>query len=160
MPKDKILTTNERMSLRPDERARYVQKLLLDALDAKRDMTASEIVEKTGLARPTITKHLELLAAKQMIRKEERELGRNKISFYKKVGNILENNQTLFEADEYTSYSFFTLGEDEGKSICIQQMEDDEYKTSSVKGTIVVKYDAIEGFIKELHTYAARMSKK
>lgn len=160
MAKDKLLTTHERMALRPDERTRYVQKVLMDALHVKKDMTLSEIVEKTGLARPTITKHLELLAAKQLIKKEERELGRNKIAFYKKVGNVLENNEFSFEAENDTKYSFFVLEEDEGNAVCIQQKEEDEYKTSSVKGTIVIKYDTIQQFIKELNTYAARMIKK
>lgn len=160
MVKDKLLTTHERMALRPDERARYVQRILLETLLSSKNMTLSEIVEKTGMARPTITKHLELLAAKQQIRKDERELGRNKISFYKKVGNVLEHNDFSFNAEEGTKYSFFVLEEDEGKSICVQQKEEDEYKSSSVKGTIVIKYDHVQQFVKELNTFAARMIRK
>ncbi len=160
MVKDKLLTTHERMALRPDERARYVQKVLMDVLSVEKDLTLSEIVEKTGLARPTLTKHLELLSAKQLIKKEERELGRNKIAFYKKVGKVLENNEHIFEADENIRYSFFTIENDEGKAVCIQQKEEDEYKASSVKGTIVIKYESVQQFVKELNTFAAKVIKK
>jgi hypothetical protein len=160
MPQKHLLTNGEVQALRPEERARYVHKLILDVLDVRKDKTLSEVIEASGVARPTVTKHLGLLVALQQVKKEERGLGRNKISFYKKVGNVLENNEHIFEGDGNIRYSFFTIESDEGKAICIQQKEEDEYKASSVRGTIVIKYDNVQQFVKELNTFAARVIKK
>src|SRR5215217_7196800 len=126
MSGERLLTNTELQALRPEERVKYVHKIILNVLDVKKEMTLSEIIDKTGLGRPTVTKHLGLLTALQQVRKEEKILGRNKISFYKKIGNILSNNQPTFQPDDNTVYSFFTLENDKDKSICIQQREEDE----------------------------------
>ena len=154
-----ILTTEELKGLRPRERGRYVQNLILNAVDGKKNYALSEIAEKTGLARPTITKHLDGLVSTQQIFKEERQLGRMQIAFYKRAGSISKKEEVKSKDNE-SAYSFFVLNNGDDQSICIQQKTEDEYRNPIVKGAITLKFIDLQPFISELHAYGARVVDK
>jgi hypothetical protein len=154
-----ILTNEELKGLRPRERGRYVQNLILNTLDEKKDFALSEIIEKTGLARATITKHVDNLVSTQQVIKDERQLGRMQIAFYRRTGSI-EKKEEIKSKDNESSYSFFVLDNDDGGSVCIQQKEVDEYENSIVKGAITIKFEDLQSFITEFHAYGARVVDK
>ena len=154
-----ILTNEELKGLRPRERGRYVQNLILNTLDEKKDFALSEIIEKTGLARATITKHLDTLVSTQQVIKEERQLGRMQIAFYRRIGTV-NKKEEIKSKDNESTFSFFVLDNGENKSICIQQKEVDEYNNPIVKGAVTVKFDDLQSFITEFHAYGARVVDK
>lgn len=154
-----ILTTEELKGLRPRERGRYVQNLILNTLDEKKNYALSEIIEKTGLARATITKHLDGLVSTQQVFKEERQLGRMRIAFYKRTGSI-NKKEEIKSKDNESTYSFFVLNNGDDQSVCIQQKTEDEYRNPIVKGAITLKFVDLQSFITELHAYGARVVSK
>ncbi len=154
-----LLTNEELKGLRPRERGRYVQNLILNTLDEKKDYALSEIIEKTGLARPTITKHLDALVSTQQVFKESRQLGRMQIAFYKRTGSIKQKEEMKSKNNEST-YSFFVLDNGDEKSICIQQKIEDEYNNPTVKGAVTINFVDLQSFITELHAYGARVVDK
>lgn len=154
-----ILTNEEVKALKPRERGRYVQNLILNALDEKKDFALSEIIEKTGLARATITKHLDNLVSTQQVIKDERQLGRMQIAFYKRTG-IINKKEELPSKDNDSVYSLFVIENGEEKSICIQQKGQDEYHNQIVKGAITIKFDDIQSFISDMHAYSVRVVTK
>lgn len=154
-----ILTTEELKGLRPRERGRYVQNLILSTLDEKKEYALSEIIEKTGLARQTITKHMDALVSTQQVLKEERQLGRMQIAFYKRAGSV-KKKEEMISQDKESTFSFFVLDNGDDKSVCIQQKIEDEYRNPIVKGAITVKFNDLQSFITELHAYGARVVDK
>ena len=154
-----ILTTEELKGLRPRERGRYVQNLILNTLDEKKNYALSEIVEKTGLARPTITKHVDALVSTQQVFKEERQLGRMQIAFYKRTG-LIKKKEEVKSKDNESTFSFFVLDNGDEQSVCIQQKTEDEYRNPIVKGAITIKFVDLQSFITELHAYGARVVDK
>src|SRR5437867_8753052 len=83
-----VLTHEEINAMRPAERERYVQGLILDIFEKDGPWTIREIIQKTGLARPTVTKHLHRLVDTQQITSETKTFGSFRVTHYKKAGNI------------------------------------------------------------------------
>jgi hypothetical protein len=160
MRQKNILSREEINAMRPIDRERYVQDIILDVFEQSKPWTIREIVLKTGLARPTVTKHLHRLVDTQQIVSETKKFGSFSVTNYKKTG-IIENRKELQQKFSGTwNYTFFTIDTEEDHSICIQQKEKDELGAEKVKGAIVVNFDDFELFIKELHTYAAKVIQK
>ena len=154
------LTAKELRSLRPRERGRYVQNLILATLDEAKPYTLSDIVEKSGLARQTVSKHLDALASTQQVKRAEHRLGRMSVSLYTRAGRI-SRREELRRTDGAARHSFFTLeGADGEQSVCIQQKGEDEYGSPVVKGAITVQFDDLQEFVRELHAYGARVAEK
>ena len=154
---ESILSPEELRGLKPRERSRYVQNLVLDILNKNQDLTLSEIREKTGLSRVTLAKHLDLLVSSQQALKKERGMGRIQIGFYKSAGSVAKKEEFRSKKDESLFFNFFVLGNDDSNSICIQQKEEDEYRNSKVSGAITIPFEDIKSFITYLNTYSARV---
>ena len=157
---ENILSNEELKALRPKERGRYVESLILNVVNEKRDFTISELIAKTGLARVTLMKHLDNLVLQQQILKQERGLGRITIGFYKKAGSVAKKEEFRSTSDPSIAYSFFVLDNDDQRQICIQQKEEDEYRNFKVKGAITISFDDLRSFITEINTYGARVIHK
>lgn len=155
-----ILSPEELNGLKPRERSRYVQKLILNVLSKNQDLTLSEIMDKTGLSRVTVSRHLDSLVSSQQVLKKERGMGRIKIGFYKLAGSIVKKEEFRSEKEESLLFSFFVLDNGDSNSICIQQKEEDEYRNSKVKGAITIPFDDIKSFITYFNTYSARVVSK
>lgn len=154
------LTVKELRSLRPRERGRYVQELILATLDESRPYTMSEVAEKSGLARQTVSKHLDALASTQQVKRTEQRLGRMSVSLYTRAGRI-SRREELRRADGPARHSFFVLEDGDGEqSVCIQQKGEDEYGSPVVKGAITVGFGDLKEFIRELHAYGARVAER
>lgn len=153
------LTAEEMRGLRPRERGRYVQDLILGSLDESKPYSLSEIVDRTGLARPTVSRHLDALASRQQVKRAEQRLGRMTVSFYTRMGRV-SCREDLSRTSGESSYSFFVLEDGDEQSVCIQQKGGDEYGAPVVKGAVTVRFDDLQQFIRELHTYGARVIAK
>lgn len=153
------LTVKELRSLRPRERGRYVQGLILATLDESKPYALSDIVEKTGLARPTVAKHLDAMASTQQVKKSEHRLGKMTVSLYTRMGRVLLK-EDLSRTSDPANYALFVLEDGDERSICVQQKGEDEYGAPVVKGAITVRFDDLKSFIGELHAYGARVIDK
>lgn len=152
------LSVKEMRSLRPRERGRYVQELILATLDESRPYTLSEVAEQSGLARQTVSKHLDALASTQQVKRTEQRLGRMSVSLYTRAGRI-SRREEMRRADGRARHSFFVLEDGDGEqSVCIQQKGEDEYGSPVVKGAITVGFGDLQEFIRELHAYGARVA--
>lgn len=157
---DTRLTMKELRSLRPRERGRYVQNLILGTLDESKPYTLSDIVEKSGLSRQTVSKHLDALASTQQVKKAEQRLGRMSVALYTRAGRI-SRKEELSRTAGPARHSFFVLEDGDGEqSVCIQQKGEDEYGSPIVKGAVTVGFDDLPEFIRELHAYGARVAGK
>ena len=155
-----ILSPIELRTLQPKERSRYVQKFIVSVLSKSDDLTPSEIMEKTGLSRPTVVRHLDALVSRQQVLKRERGMGRMHIGFYRLAGFFERKEEFRSTKDDSLVFSFFVLESDDTSSICIQQKEEDEYRNSQVKGAIIIPFDDVKSFITYLNTYSARVIAK
>lgn len=154
------LTMKEIRSLRPRERGRYVQSLILSTLDESRPYALSDIVEKSGLSRQTVSKHLDALATTQQVKKAERRLGRMTVSLYTRAGRV-SRREELPRTGGPARHTFFVLEDGDGEqSVCIQQRGEDEYGSPVVKGAVTVGFGDLPSFIRELHAYGARVAGK
>lgn len=153
------LTAKEMQSLRPRERGRYVQNLILGSLDESKPYSLSEIVDRTGLARPTVSRHLDALASTQQVKRAEQRLGRMTVSFYTRMGRV-SRREELSRTSGESSYSLFVLEDGDEQSVCIQQKGGDEYGAPVVRGAVTVRFDDLQSFIRELHAYGARVIDK
>ncbi len=152
-----VLSTKELISMRPRDRERYVQNIILNALDKLEGMTQSDIIQKTALSRTTVTKHLEKLVAFQQIVKETKTVGKVSVSVYKRIvaSEGQKNNSEQFSGS--SKYVFFPIDIEDDHWICIQQIETDNYGEEKVKGAISINFDDFERFLKELHSYCAKV---
>lgn len=157
---EKVLSPIELNALKPTERSRYVQNLILNVLSKSHDLTLSEIMEKAGLSRVTVAKHLDSLVSSQQVLKKERGMGRIQIGFYQLAGSFEKKEELRSQKDDSLLFSFFVLENGDTNSICIQQKEEDEYRNSKVKGAITIPFDDIKSFITYLNTYSARVVNK
>ena len=154
------LTMKELRSLRPRERGRYVQNLILATLDESRPCTLSDVVEKSGLSRQTVSKHLDALASTQQVKRSEQRLGRMTVSLYMRMGRVSRREEMAREGGP-SRHAFFVLEDGDGEqSVCIQQKGEDEYGSPVVKGAITVGFGDLQAFIRELHAYGARVAEK
>ena len=153
------LTVKEMQSLRPRERGRYVQELILSTLDESKPYTLSDIVEKTGLARPTVAKHLDAMSSTRQVKKTEHRLGRMSVALYARMGRV-SRKEEVHRSGGRANYSLFVLEDGNEQSVCIQQKGEDEYGASVVTGAITVRFDDLKAFIEELHAYGARVVTK
>ncbi|MGH9878407.1 MAG: hypothetical protein ACRD5H_12290, partial [Nitrososphaerales archaeon] len=114
------------------------------------------IVDKTGLSRVTVAKHLERLVALRHARK--RDFGY--VSLYYKE-ELVKSDETI-EADTFSNDTIFTFqivnrGVD-GNFIYVQEKQLDEFRAEKVTGGIMVNTKDSEKFSKMFHTFGLKVS--
>ncbi len=154
------LSKAEMMKLYPTERDRYVRDLINYVLSDGKEWTVREIAKKTDLSRNTITKHLQDMRKEQAIISEEKSLGALRIVLYRKAGNLQNKTEIRKKFGGDNDYVFFTLDSDDDHSVCIQQRQKDDLDIEKVKGAITVDFDDFEQFLKELHSFGAKVIQK
>jgi hypothetical protein len=152
-----VLSSKELISMRPKDRERYVQNIMLNAIDKPEGMTQAEIVQKTALTRTTITKYLEKLVALQQIVKEARTVGKVSVYVYKRIISVEGKKNSRIEFSGDSRYSFFPIDVEDDHWLCVQQIEVDMYGAEKVKGAVTISFDDFERFLKELHAYGAKV---
>ncbi len=146
----KILPTQEIASMRPQDRERYIEKVILSILEANpRGVTIPEITAKTEFYRDTVAKHLERLVATR----EGYCVTRGNVSVYYKNGQVVHATDVKDSTSPNRNYTFYKLENEDGVFVYIQEKELDEFKAVRVKGGIMIDYRYASQFMKELQDF-------
>jgi hypothetical protein len=145
-----ILSPEEVQALKPTERENYVRSLIKNILLMNDNgVMASEIVDTTKLNRITVTKHLEYLVAIREAYKSDRGTG----SIYYVNGRLIHPTDRLSVPIDNKVYDFFKLENAEGNFIFIQEKEQDELRSKTVKGGIMIKCQDLLQFMDGLQKF-------
>jgi len=146
----KVLPIKEVISMRPQDRENYVEKIILNILEMNpRGVTVSEIVRKTLFYRDTVAKHLERLAATR----EAYSVMRGNVTVYYRNGQVVHATDVKDSTSPDRTYTFYKLENEDGKFIYVQEKELDEFRSVKVKGGIMIDARYALQFIKELQSF-------
>jgi len=146
----KVLPVKEVVSMRPQDREHYVEKIMLNILEMNpRGVTVSEIARKTSFYRDTVAKHLERLVATR----EAYGVARGNLTVYYKNGQVVHATDVKDATSPDRTYTFYKLENEDGKFIYIQEKELDEFRSVKVKGGIMIDARYALQFIKELQNF-------
>lgn len=145
------LTSSQLRILAPRARDEYVQQTVLEILKgAKRGVTVSQVSAQTGFSRPTISKHLDILAAVG----EAYKIERGNLAIYYKNGEVVHPDTVeRFSLDDKV-YVLYRLRNFEGDFIYIQECEPDEYGANvRVKGGLTIRTKDAYTFVSKLRKF-------
>jgi hypothetical protein len=146
----KVLPPREVITMRPQDREHYVEKIILSILEMNpRGVTVTDIVRKTSFYRDTVAKHLERLVATR----EAYSIVRGNAAVYYKNGQVVHATDVKDTTSQNRTYTFFRLQNEDGKFIYIQEKELDEFRAITVKGGIMIDARYAMRFIKELQNF-------
>jgi predicted transcriptional regulator len=146
----KVLPFKEVITMRPQDRQHYIEKIILDILEMNpRGVTITDIARKTSFYRDTVAKHLERLVATR----EAYSIMRGNAAVYYKNGQVVHATDVKDATSQDRTYTFFKLQNDDGKFIYIQEKELDEFRALTVKGGIMIDARYVMQFIKELQNF-------
>jgi hypothetical protein len=152
-----ILSPEEIQALKPTERENYVRSLIKGILSINENgVMASEIVTATHLNRVTVTKHLEYLVAIREAYKSDRGTG----AVYYVNGRLVHSTDRLSVAIGNKIYDFFKLENAEGNFVFIQEIEQDELRSKTVKGGIMIRCEDLHQFMDGLRKFTIITSNK
>ena len=149
----------EEMKLRnknPHARDLKANNLILEFLERNPDgVPIKKMVDKTGLSRTTVVKHLERLVALRKVKK--RDFGY--VSLYYKSGFVDENTSESEKFSNDTSFTFqlVTRGA-EGNFIYIQEKQLDDFREEKVTGGIMINTKDALKFSNMYNTFAMKVS--
>lgn len=154
---DVMLSPEEVQTLRPTEREKYIRSLMKDILLANESgVMASEIVDATNLNRITVTKHLEYLVAIREAYKSDRGTG----SVYYQNGRLVHSTDRLSITIDDKIYDFIKLENADGAFVFIQEKEQDELRSKTVKGGIMIRCQDLFQFTSGLQKFMAIIANK
>ncbi len=146
----KVLPTKEVIAMRPQDRERYIEGIILKILELNpRGVTISEIERKTSFYRDTVAKHLERLAATR----EAYRVARGNLAVYYKNGQVVHATDVKDTTSPNRNYTFYKLENEDGKFIYVQEKELDEFRAIRVKGGIMIDARYALQLIKELQNF-------
>lgn len=156
-PKLLLLTQEEVQALRPEDRDTYAEKVIKELLTANtKGITISEIIDITGITRPTITKHLKRLVA---IR-EATFQKRGNLSIYFKNGEVTDTHNIFDSINRGTSYRFNRVVNEDENYIYIQEISEDYFGNKRVCGGIMLRDGDFMVFMSELQKFAMEVTNK
>ena len=143
--------------MRAKDKAMYVQKVILDALETHRagGLSISELIEFSGFSRETLSKHLEVLVASREVYKAGESSAR-----YHKNGRIVHYRHMDSKLFGKRLYTFYELNNPDGDFIFLQEKEMGEFRTIRDKGGIMISKDDLPRFMTELRTFASEIAKE
>jgi len=146
----KVLPVKEVVSMRPQDREHYVEKIILGILEMNpRGVTVSEIARKTSFYRDTVAKHLERLVATR----EAYSVMRGNVTVYYKNGQVVHATDVKDTTSSDRTYTFYKLENEDGKFVYIQEKELDEFRSVRVRGGIMIDARYALQFLKELQSF-------
>jgi hypothetical protein len=145
------------LSMRAKDKSKYVQKVILDALEAHRagGLSITELADSTGFSRETLSKHLEILVASREVYKAGETSAR-----YHKNGRVLHYHHMDNKLFGKRLYSFYYLNNPDGDFVLIQEKEMGEFRTIRDKGGIMIAVDDIPRFRSELDEFLREIAKE
>lgn len=151
------LVDKDYQSLSPDEKERYVFKVLKNILDGNPDgVTKSNIQDITPFGRKTIDKHLEKLVA--LNEGYVRRMGGTDVYYpngrllHSSVNEVREIDGKTFQVQHLESLS--------GESIYLQEIERDEFDGDVVKGGLLIPKSHFGDFVGWLSDLVEDMEEK
>src|SRR3989304_591545 len=145
-----MLSPEEIQALKPTERESYVRALIKGILSRNESgIMASEMAYATNLNRITVTKHLEYLVAIREAYKSDRGAG----SIYYINGRLIHPTDRLSVPIGNKVYDFFKLENAEGHFVFIQEKEQDELCSKTVKGGIMIRCQDLLQFMDGLQKF-------
>jgi predicted transcriptional regulator len=146
----KVLPFKEVITMRPQDREHYIDKIILNILEMNpRGVTVSEIVRKTSFYRDTVAKHLERLVATR----EAYSIVRGNVTVYYKNGQVVHAIDVKDATSPHRTYTFYKLQNEDGKFVYVQEKELDEFRAVTVKGGIMIDARYAMEFIRELQNF-------
>jgi len=146
----KVLPFKEVITMRPQDREHYIDKIILSILEMNpRGVTISEIVRKTSFYRDTVSKHLERLVATR----EAYSIVRGNITVYYKNGQVVHATDVKDATSPNRTYTFYKLQNEDGEFVYIQEKELDEFRAVKVKGGIMIDARYALQFIRQLESF-------
>ena len=146
----KVLPVKEVISMRPQDRQHYVEKIMLRMLEMNaRGVTIPEIAARTSFYRDTVAKHLEKLVATR----EAYRVTRGNVSIYYKNGQVVHATDVKDASSPNRTYSFYKLENEDGKFVYVQEKEVDEVRAVTVRGGIMVDARYAVQFLKEFQDF-------
>lgn len=140
----------------PHARDLQAHNLIVEFLDRNPNgATVKQIVDKTGLSRVTVAKHLERLVALRNARK--RDFGY--VSLYYKEGflNAETSEGDIFSNDTSFTFQLVSRGA-EGNFIYVQEKQLGDFREEKVTGGIMVNTKDALKFSKMFHTFAMKVT--
>jgi hypothetical protein len=145
-----MLSSEEIQALKPTERENYVRSLIKSILSRNENgIMTSEMADATNLNRITVTKHLEYLVAIREAYKSDRGAG----SIYYVNGRLIHPTDRLSIPIGNKVYEFFKLENAEGNFVFIQEKEQDELRSITVKGGIMIRCQDLFQFMDGLQKF-------
>lgn len=152
-----MLSPEEIQALKPTERENYVRSLIKSILSRNENgIMTSEMADATNLNRITVTKHLEYLVAIREAYKSDRGAG----SIYYVNGRLIHPTDRLSVPIGNKVYEFFKLENAEGNFVFIQEKEQDELRSITVKGGIMIRCQDLFQFMDGLQKFITIASSK
>lgn len=146
---ERIFTQEKIKRLSPSERDNYIQNIILEILGSNKYVTVSQLSDQLPFSRPTVTKHLEMLTAIG----EAYSIQMGNLSVYSKNGKIVHEADVQSIVVHDKIYTFYTLKNQEGDFLYIQEKYLDEYRSPKVKGGIMINYRDLPAFLEKLQTF-------
>lgn len=146
----KFLTQDEVRSLGPKERDEYVRNTILEILNRhRRGVIVSQVSALTPFSRVTVAKHLDMLVALG----EAYKIERGNLSIYYRNGKVIHESDLRSRRVGGRLYTFYKLENDEGQFIYIQEKEEDAFRSTKVKGGIMISLSDFPDFVRELEKF-------
>jgi hypothetical protein len=154
--KNKLSTEMKLRNKSPQARDMHAHNLIIEFLARNPNgVTVKQIVDKTGLSRVTVARHLERLVALRNARK--RDFGY--VSLYYKEGFFSEetSERDVFANDTSFTFQLVSRGA-EGNFIYVQEKQLGDFREEKVTGGIMVNSKDALKFSKMFHTFAMKVA--
>ena len=152
-----VLSFDEIKGLRPEERERYIDSVILEILASnERGVTIAQVAKVTDFNRITVARHLENLVAIRDAYKKQR----GSVAIY------FMNGRLLHEADSFEIkvrgkiYAYYKLQNEEGQFIYIQEKVETALRTVRTLGGIMIDVRDFHEFLKGLTRFGVQVSEK
>jgi hypothetical protein len=150
-----ILSFGEIKALRPEERERYIDSVVLEILASnERGVTIAQVAKATGFNRITVARHLENLVAIREAYKKHR----GGVAIYSRNGRLLHEADRFEIKVRGTIYSYYKLQNDEGQFIYIQEKVETALRTVRTVGGIMIDVRDFPEFLKGLSRFGFQVS--
>lgn len=151
-----LLPEKEIESMRPREKQRYIESVILKVLErSPRGATISEIESRTHFARNTVTKHLNRLVATRQATRAVR----SGVSIYYRNGNVVAAIDYRDRTNPDHFYTLMKLRNEDGDFVYVQEKEVDELRSIKVRGGVMIAASVAPGFVKRLRDFVFEVEK-
>jgi hypothetical protein len=142
LPADREIKT-----MRPQDRERYVESVILEVLNRNpRGVAVSDIAKLTPFFRTTIAKHLEKLVATR----QATQVVRGNVTIYYRNGDVSHAVELRDKTNPDHFYVISKLSNEDGNFVYVQEKEVDEDRSIRVRGGILIRSECVLDLISRI----------